>query len=395
MAKQLKDPRLILAASLTFSGEAPATGPTPVKIVALTGEPMGYPGYGRIIFDLSTMNAKPRIHLDWDHDWFDSIGYLEKPDTAGGNGPLTLSGAIVPVPTTPGDKGLEVITKMKGGVPYEASVECLQSSIEDVPVGQQVTVNGRTIDGPVCVVRDWTLDAVAVCKFGKDGGTSALAAKRAKPQNPGEAPEGDPMSAKNVRTAAALAAAATAFAAGMAVKVGDKMGVVVQEVTDPVYEVEIDGVKQLIAASALAAYTPSTEGGGDPAAAPAAGVSASATGTTTPALAASKPVTPPASPAAPTTPTAQDPRAEFQRFAASFGLGKGAAYFNEGLTFDQAQTKFTASLQEENKALQERLKAAGADRGAEKPIKASQTQEGGNQGPKSLADVIRSVNNKK
>ena len=56
-----------------------------------------------------------------------------------------------------------------------------------------------------------------------------------------------------------------------------------------------------------------------------------------------------------------------KRFIDSFGV-QGGAWYAEGLSFEQAQQKYLASLKAENEALRTRLKAAGQELGEAQPV---------------------------
>jgi len=65
--------------------------------------------------------------------------------------------------------------------------------------------------------------------------------------------------------------------------------------------------------------------------------------------------------------TASEARLECGRFIAAFG-SQGGQWYAEGLSFEQAQEKHTASLRAENEALRTRLAAAGESLGETEPL---------------------------
>lgn len=170
------DLHLTLSGSVEIGDNGEGAKTVPIKIVANSGNPVDYPKVGRIVFDMSSMTHKPKVQLDWEHDR--NLGFLNKFDA--GNG-LALSGAIVPGHGDDADFAQSLIAKMKDGVPYEASIESHGGRIETLSAGKSAVVNGSKVDGPIKIIRDWTLAAVALCKFGKDSQTTAelvLAASR-------------------------------------------------------------------------------------------------------------------------------------------------------------------------------------------------------------------------
>jgi hypothetical protein len=64
---------------------------------------------------------------------------------------------------------------MKEGVPYQASINFGGDGIkiEQVQEGASVQVNGYTLAGPACVIREWPLRGVAICPYGADENTDA------------------------------------------------------------------------------------------------------------------------------------------------------------------------------------------------------------------------------
>jgi hypothetical protein len=160
--------QLRMRAELSVGDNGSGTVSAPVKITANSGDPVMIPNLGPVVWDFDSMSHKPRIPLDWCHDPEDSIGYLNKFDTSSGS--LVCGGAIVPTDCDD-DQGAEIIAKAAGGVPYEASIESWGGTLELIDTGETATVNGKTVSGPLFVLRDWTLAAVAVCKFGQDSNT--------------------------------------------------------------------------------------------------------------------------------------------------------------------------------------------------------------------------------
>lgn len=145
----------------------------PITITARSGEPIEHWFWGRIVHDLAGMRlSKPKIPLDYCHDEESVIGYANHFDVSTGD--LVAGGALVPYSVDPEDKASEVIYKSQAGIPYEGSIFFDNPmSIENVPDGMSVQVNGRTFVGPLAVVRQWTLRGIAVCPYGADANTEA------------------------------------------------------------------------------------------------------------------------------------------------------------------------------------------------------------------------------
>jgi len=149
----------------------------PLKMLARTGQPISHWYWGRLVHDLDGMRlSKSRVAVDYCHNDHEIIGYLNHFDTSGGN--LEASGALVPYAKAD-DLATEIIHKARLGVPYEASIDFRGAiRIEELDAGTSAEVNGYTLEGPACIIREWPLRGVAVCPHGGDPNTeSALSEK--------------------------------------------------------------------------------------------------------------------------------------------------------------------------------------------------------------------------
>ena len=150
---------------------ASAPGDTiPVRLLARTGQPIEHAYWGRIVHDLSGVQAKETVPLDHRHDPYQVIGFGK---AAVESGDLWVSGALVPFQSD--DVAAEIAYKASRGVPYEASIDFRGQGIvlEELGVGAKAKVNGYTLEGPAVIVRKWPLRAVAICECGADPGTKA------------------------------------------------------------------------------------------------------------------------------------------------------------------------------------------------------------------------------
>jgi hypothetical protein len=288
------------------------------------------------------MSNKSRIPIDIDHDPTDSIGYLNNFDTSSGD--LICSGAVVLTnPDDPNDPTTDLVTKILNGVPYEASIEFDDYTLQFIPEGSSVIVNGRVIDGPVTVASDWTLKAVAITKFGCDSDTSTDI--QLSKEKSGEAKEGF-----FIRFAKS------------------KMGIDVMNANKET-EKKVEAVEAPVEAKAVEAVVKATEEVStqlsevkvEVAAVPVAAVEA--------IVEEVKKDEPVAEVAVTLSKTSVDPREEFKTFVGTFGAEKAAMFFSEGLSYSDALTKFSVSLKAENEDLKKRL--AAVDRGAESVVRFS------------------------
>ncbi len=317
----------------------------PVSMLARTGQPINHFFWGRIVHDLSGMFLhKNRIPIDYAHDPDQVIGFLNKFDTKSGD--LKTSGALVPFSAD--DKASEVIHKAKNGVPYEASINFAGDGLklEELDAGEETEVNGFTFHGPGIVVREWPLRGVAIVPYGADmqtatefsgdpeisvevlnskGGSTMSKPNKKKTSKPGDAPNPKALSEEGTP--------------------GDST-------QDPAGDAGGDAPE-------------SKPGDATPNPDDAAGDAAGDSGSSDP------PAEREGDPRGNEYNESQDPppadgrRAEMgARFVDAFGE-RGAEYFAAGMSFEQAQTKFTeaisqdnAQLTTENETLRQRLSAA-------------------------------------
>lgn len=344
---------------LTSNGENAKTAK--VKLVARSSEPIFDPSLGMFVNDFSGMRTKSRIYLDWEHGT--ENGYLNHFDVSSGE--LVCSGVLV----ITDDASRQLAEKMAAGVPYQASIEFSadEGLIEYVPDGATTTVNGRSLSGPLMVVREWDLLAVAICKYGRDANTSSTISASAKKSS--EQTKGyyirlsNSNKGKNMNDTIKSTDTVTA----------EPTPTVVDEVKTVEATAEVTPVVAVEASAEVKADEVKTV---EP-----VGAEATATATVVDAVDASKsedetkveatpveaePLLVAASNAV-VEPTANpsDARAEFKAFVAAFG-SKAPDYFAQGLSFSDATAAHLKHLSEENANLTKRLSAL--DRGAAKPV---------------------------
>lgn len=165
-----------LAANCTQLAKA-VDGKHPISLLAVSGEVLDHWWFGPLLLDAN--GAVPRqdsVPIDWQHDYEDSIGYLDafQPDGV----KLNVSGYLVPYPEDPKDPATKVIAKAAAGVPYQASVDFSPMLVGDLELeyiskGLTTLVGGKEYSGPLTVLRKWPLNAVALCTHGHDAQTVA------------------------------------------------------------------------------------------------------------------------------------------------------------------------------------------------------------------------------
>lgn len=123
-----------------------------------------------VVLDLSGITAKSRVPIYLEHDKLQIIGQANDVQISGGQ--IKLAGVIT------GDNAAanEVITQSRNGFEWEASVGVSPSRIEEVAAGAKASVNGRTFQGPIDIVRAGRLYEVSFVSSGADENSRAKVA---------------------------------------------------------------------------------------------------------------------------------------------------------------------------------------------------------------------------
>lgn len=147
---------------------------TPIEMLARSAEPVQHWYWGAIYHDFGGMTRRDSIPIDYCHDDAEIIGVGSSFEV--GDDGLKIGGHLVHLQQ--GDR-VDTITQLSAaGVPFEASIDFRGEMIlEEVPAGFVSAVNGRAIEGPALIVREWTLRGVAVCPHGMDPNTSSQFAR--------------------------------------------------------------------------------------------------------------------------------------------------------------------------------------------------------------------------
>lgn len=138
----------------------------PMRILARSSKAIETRYWGNIVHDLEGMHRKESVPVDYLHDHEQVIGYLDRfqvqPDG------LHAVGALVPYGTE--DKASEIIYRGQHGVPWEASIFWGGNGIkiEELSINSSAEVNGQVVHGPAVIVREWPLRGVAICPYGAD-----------------------------------------------------------------------------------------------------------------------------------------------------------------------------------------------------------------------------------
>jgi len=164
--------------SCKFAAAEGDSGKIPFSMLARSAEPVINWYFGPIYHDFAGMKHRDSIATDYCHYDTEILGFCDQftVDEIG----LHLAGAIVPF--AEGDRASEVAHKQKAGVPYEASIDFTGDDIviEEVREGYTAEVNGRHVQGPCAIIREWSLRGVAICPHGMDSRTETQFSQRDK-----------------------------------------------------------------------------------------------------------------------------------------------------------------------------------------------------------------------
>ena len=154
------------------TNDADAT--TRVRLTVLAADALERWGLGRFAFEFATTRPlRERLALDYDHDDGAVVGYAEGFES--NDDGIFCDATILGGPDAPA-RARELAFCLKNGVPFEVSplVDFSTATMESVPDGATVRLNGREIAGPLDVARGATIRGVAICPHGTDPKTAAL-----------------------------------------------------------------------------------------------------------------------------------------------------------------------------------------------------------------------------
>lgn len=173
---------LTLTAAATINAAAGEGAPRTFRIVAYTGEPMRLYGYEYpVVVDMATADLTAQaIPILYDHIAHSHYIVGQSSAVQANNGQIVVEGQFILAPGEDGDYARMVVAKADAGYNWQASVGGEPASVERVPAGQTITVNGRSYAGPVCVARGMRLREVSFVVLGGDRRTSAIVASEDK-----------------------------------------------------------------------------------------------------------------------------------------------------------------------------------------------------------------------
>jgi len=137
--------------------------------VASTGESTAWDGPGRLVFDHAslTVGLDP-LPITRDHESSWLIGHA---DMVRIEAERILAAGVLWLDTA---HARHVLASFEAGVRLRPSVSVSFGQCESVPAGTRVTVNGRSLEGPLDVVREGRLIAIGLTEFPAEKDTSLI-----------------------------------------------------------------------------------------------------------------------------------------------------------------------------------------------------------------------------
>ena len=147
------------------------------QMTAYTGGSMRIAGWRHpVVVDLAGLNIPSQTRpIRFGHDVGSGVGHTDSIRIDGGR--LVATGAI----SRDTAAAHEVVSSSKKGFPWQASIGTSVEDFEFVQSGQRVLVNGKTVEGPVNVIRRATLGEISFVDLGADSQTTASVAAQAVP----------------------------------------------------------------------------------------------------------------------------------------------------------------------------------------------------------------------
>lgn len=150
------------------------------SMVAYTGGPMKIAGFTHpVVVDLEGLAIeRQNLPIRLDHHPKQGVGHTHR--VAVENGQVIAEGLI----SRDTSWARDVAKSGSKGFPWQASIGAEIVEAEFVPNGQSIQVNGRTLQGPLYVIRQSILKEISFVDSGADPHTSAQVAAHSEEENP-------------------------------------------------------------------------------------------------------------------------------------------------------------------------------------------------------------------
>ncbi len=152
------------------------------RMVAYTGGTMRIAGFPHpVVVDLEGLSIdRQDIPVRLDHNPRQGVGHTQSVviEKTSGGGQVIAEGLV----SRDTSWARDVAKSGVNGFPWQASIGAAVVDAQFVPSGQSISVNGRTFDGPLHVVRKAILKEISFVDSGADAATSARIAAQSNPR---------------------------------------------------------------------------------------------------------------------------------------------------------------------------------------------------------------------
>lgn len=146
--------------------------------------------YGEFVIDMEGLDHKAKVPMLMEHDKTKIVGFADV--VSPGKDYLDLEGQLSSVTSY----GRQVAELSDEGFPWQASVGIDVIQRETLESGESAVVNGRQVNGPIQIAREWELKETSFLLSGADSNTYAVALGDDSNPDPKEAPVADTKDAR-------------------------------------------------------------------------------------------------------------------------------------------------------------------------------------------------------
>lgn len=137
------------------------------SMVANTGQVMNR-WWGKLVLDLGGAKFNQRLGLLLDHDVTQRLGYSTKVE-------VTPQGLVASGKLLKNELADQILAESGDGFPFQASLMAVPKRVQELDEGQEAEVNGKTMQGPLTIFREWTARELTLTVLGADADTMTQA----------------------------------------------------------------------------------------------------------------------------------------------------------------------------------------------------------------------------
>lgn len=144
-----------------------ASGERQFSGIAYAGEIITDHPLGPIAFDIASMRFDTPLPVLCEHERDETVGVLESVQRGSD---VRVAGRLF---SDIDDEAAAIAAKADKGFPWGLSFFLIPSSIEEVSPGAEYSINGRSVTGPLTVLKGCRARELSFCSVAADGGTHA------------------------------------------------------------------------------------------------------------------------------------------------------------------------------------------------------------------------------